>query len=69
MAPEQLEAGVVDERSDIFAFGATFFEMLTGRRAFDGGTSAGTVAAILERQPVWPAKVRSNSRRHSSAWS
>ena len=56
MAPEQLEAGVVDERSDIFAFGATFFEMLTGRRAFDGGTSAATVAAILERQPVWPAK-------------
>lgn len=56
MAPERLEAGVVDERSDIFAFGATFFEMLTGRRAFDGLTSASTVAAILERQPVWPAK-------------
>lgn len=56
MAPEQLEAGVLDERSDIFAFGATFFEMLTGRRAFDGATPAGTVAAILERQPVWPPK-------------
>jgi eukaryotic-like serine/threonine-protein kinase len=56
MAPEQLEAGVVDERSDIFAFGATFFEMLTGRRAFEGVTPATTVAAILERQPVWPSK-------------
>jgi Tol biopolymer transport system component len=56
MAPEQLEAGVVDERSDIFAFGATFFEMLTGRRAFESVTPAGTVAAILERQPVWPPR-------------
>jgi len=55
MSPEQLEAGVVDERSDIFAFGATFFEMLTGRRAFENDTPAGTIAAILERQPVWPA--------------
>ncbi len=58
MAPEQLEAGVVDERSDIFAFGATFFEMLTGRRAFDSVTPAGTVAAILERQPVWPPRAQ-----------
>ena len=56
MAPEQLEAGAVDERSDIFAFGATFFEMLTGRRAFESVTPAGTVAAILERQPVWPPR-------------
>ena len=56
MAPEQLEAGVVDERTDIFAFGATLFEMLTGRRAFESETPAGTVAAILERQPVWPMK-------------
>ena len=54
MAPEQLEAGVRDERSDIFSFGATLFEMLTGRRAFESATSAGTIAAILEREPVWP---------------
>jgi Tol biopolymer transport system component len=56
MAPEQFEAGIVDERSDIFAFGATFFEMLTGRRAFESVTPAGIVAAVLERQPVWPPR-------------
>ena len=60
MSPEQLEAGVVDERTDVFAFGATFFEMLTGRRAFESETPAGTIAAILERQPVWPEAARAD---------
>ena len=54
MAPEQLEVGAVGEQTDMFAFGATFFEMLTGRRAFDAATPASTIAAILEREPVWP---------------
>ena len=56
MAPEQIETGITDERTDIFAFGATLFEMVTGCRAFEGSTPAGTIASILERQPTWTAK-------------
>jgi Tol biopolymer transport system component len=51
MAPEQLEAGEVDARSDIFAFGAIVYEMLTGRRAFEAASQAGVMAAILEKEP------------------
>jgi serine/threonine-protein kinase len=51
MAPEQLEGRQTDARTDIFAFGAMLHEMITGRRAFDGPTQAGVIAAILERQP------------------
>jgi Tol biopolymer transport system component len=39
----------VDSRADIFAFGCVFYEMLTGKRAFEGATSAGVIGAILER--------------------
>jgi len=46
MAPEQLD-GRADERSDIFAFGAVLYEMLTGRRAFEGDTSSTVLAAIV----------------------
>ena len=52
MAPEQLEGKPVDHRADIFAFGALLYEMITGRRAFDGGSHASVIAAILEREPV-----------------
>jgi eukaryotic-like serine/threonine-protein kinase len=51
MAPEQVEGGPVDARSDIFAFGAVLYEMLSGRRAFHGATSSAVVAAILTGQP------------------
>ena len=51
MAPEQVEGKEVDARSDIFAFGAVLHEMLTGRRAFDGRTQAGLIAAILTDVP------------------
>jgi hypothetical protein len=47
MAPEQLEAGPVDPRTDIFAFGSLLFEMATGHRAFGGTSTASQVAAIL----------------------
>ena len=47
MAPEQLEGRPVDARTDIFAFGAVLFEMASGQRAFDGGSSAAVIAAIL----------------------
>ena len=51
MAPEQLEGREADARSDIFAFGALLFEMVTGRRAFEGTSQASLVAAILEGEP------------------
>ena len=52
MAPEQLEGRDVDARTDVFAFGTVVHEMLTGRKAFEGKSSAGLIAAILEREPA-----------------
>ena len=51
MAPEQLEGRDADARTDLFAFGALVYEMVTGRKAFDGKSQAGLIAAILDRQP------------------
>jgi Tol biopolymer transport system component/tRNA A-37 threonylcarbamoyl transferase component Bud32 len=53
MSPEQLQAQAtgqeIDARSDIFSFGLVFYEMLTGKRAFDGSSPATVIAAIMER--------------------
>jgi serine/threonine protein kinase len=49
MSPEQLQAKEADSRSDIFAFGCVLYEMLTGKRAFEGASPASIIAAILER--------------------
>jgi serine/threonine protein kinase len=51
MSPEQLEGRDADARSDIFAFGALVYEMVTGRKAFEAKTQASLIAAILEREP------------------
>ena len=51
MSPEQLEGKSVDARSDIHAFGAVLYEMLTGRRAFDGASQAGVITAIVGGDP------------------
>jgi len=51
MAPEQLEGKPADARTDLWALGAILYEMLAGRRAFEGKSSAGLVGAILEREP------------------
>jgi serine/threonine-protein kinase len=51
MAPEQLEGTEVDARTDIFAFGAVVYEMATGKKAFEGKTSASVMAKILEVDP------------------
>ena len=51
MAPEQLEGRSADVRSDIFAFGATVFEMATGQRAFQGDAAATLIGAILHTDP------------------
>jgi len=53
MSPEQARGGLVDRRTDIWAFGCVLFEMLTGRRAFDGTATADIVAAVLTREPDW----------------
>ena len=52
MAPEQVEGKATDGRTDIFAFGAVLFEMLTGKKAFEGSSPASLIAAILERVPA-----------------
>jgi eukaryotic-like serine/threonine-protein kinase len=52
MAPEQVEGKEADARSDIFALGAVLYEMLTGKRAFEGKTATSAMAAVLERNPV-----------------
>ena len=51
MAPEQVRGFEMDHRADIFAAGAILFEMLTGRRAFQGETAADTMSAILNEPP------------------
>lgn len=51
MAPEQVEGKEADARSDIFSLGAVLYEMVTGRRAFEGKTTASTIAAILASEP------------------
>jgi eukaryotic-like serine/threonine-protein kinase len=51
MAPEQVRGMAVDSRTDIFAFGAVLYEMLSGRRAFRHDTAAETMTAILKEEP------------------
>lgn len=55
MSPEQTRGKALDQRSDIWAFGCILYEMLTGRRAFSGGTSSDIFAKILEHDPDWTA--------------
>ncbi len=65
MAPEQIEGQEADARTDIFAFGSVLYEMLTGKKAFEGKTQASLIAAIIgtvpppvsTRQPVVPREV------------
>ena len=58
MAPEQLEGRDADGRTDIFAFGATLYEMLTGQKAFDATSQAGIIAAIVHTDPPALSSVR-----------
>ncbi|MEP7365003.1 MAG: protein kinase [Acidobacteriota bacterium] len=52
MSPEQLQGQEADARSDIFALGCVLYEMLTGRRAFEGKSQVSIMAAILEHEPA-----------------
>lgn len=51
MSPEQIQGKEADPRSDIFAFGAMMYEMLTGKRAFEGKSQLSMASAILEKEP------------------
>ncbi len=51
MSPEQLEGEEADARSDIFAFGATLYQMATGQNAFEGKSRASLIASVLKEQP------------------
>src|SRR5262245_16332083 len=53
MSPEQAKGRVADKRSDIWAFGCVFYEMLTGSRAFVGDSVTDTLAAVVRDDPSW----------------
>src|SRR6266540_4362768 len=53
MAPEQAKGRPADKRSDVWAFGCVLFEMLTGRRPFEGEDVSDTLAAVLRGEPDW----------------
>jgi Tol biopolymer transport system component/predicted Ser/Thr protein kinase len=53
MAPEQARGKVVGKQADIWAFGVVLYEMLTGRRLFEGETTSDVLAAVLTKEPDW----------------
>ena len=53
MSPEQAKRKVADKRTDIWAFGCVLYEMLTGKRAFDGEDVSEALAAVLRADPDW----------------
>ena len=55
MAPEQAKGHRVDKRADVWAFGCVLYEMLTGKRAFEGTDVTDTLAAVLRSEPDWSA--------------
>lgn len=55
MSPEQARGAVADRRSDIWAFGAVLYELLTGKQAFAGDTVSDTLASVLKSEPDWRA--------------
>jgi Serine/threonine protein kinase len=70
MSPEQASGKLVDKRADVWSFGVVLWEMLSGKRLFDGETASHTLAAVLTKQPDWsqlpggtPAGIRRLLRR------
>jgi serine/threonine protein kinase len=55
MSPEQAKGKAVDKRTDVWAFGCLLFEMLSGKKAFEGEDVSDTLAAILRGEPEWSA--------------
>ena len=63
MSPEQVNGLPLDARSDIFTFGVLLYEMVSGRRPFEGSTGIGTLSAIVEKEPVPPRELVANLPR------
>ena len=63
MSPEQAKGKPVDKRADIFAFGCLLYELLTGKRAFEGETITETLGAIIHKAPDWEALPGATSQR------
>ena len=66
MSPEQAKARPVDRRADVWAFGVVFFEMLAGRRVFEGEDVSDVLASVLKTDPDWnllPADLPAPARR------
>ena len=55
MSPEQAKGRAADKRSDVWAFGCVLYEMLAGRRAFDGEDATEVIAAVVRAEPDWSA--------------
>jgi len=55
MSPEQAQGSAADRRSDIWSFGAVLYEMLAGKRAFQGKSLSDTLASVLKDEPAWSA--------------
>jgi serine/threonine-protein kinase len=55
MSPEQARGKTVDKRADVWAFGCVLYEMLIGKRPFDGDDVSQTIARVIEREPDWEA--------------
>ena len=77
MSPEQARGKMVDKRADIWAFGVVFYEMVTGRRLFDGEDISEILAKVIQAEPRWdgiPAKNeellwKSDENKYPSSWS
>jgi hypothetical protein len=67
MSPEQIRSGTVDARSDLYALGVTFFEMVTGRRPITGDSEYSIMRAQVEQTPVPPIELNPNVPARISA--
>ncbi len=57
MSPEQIQGQPLDRRTDIFSAGIVFYQLLTGKKPFDAGSTFGLQAQIVQDDPVWPSAV------------
>lgn len=55
MSPEQSSGKTVDKRTDVWLFGVVIYELLTGKKAFDGKTISHIIMHVIETEPDWPA--------------